>query len=112
MAYIIFVIIAAAMSCLLLMRLCLGLYPCRVRLGRNTRCRLWMDVKGPEPGLERSVKELLWLSGRSGLYCGIVIHCRMPDPATSAAARRLEEEYDCITIIEDGESPWIWKTNC
>ena len=48
-------IIAAVILCLLLMYLALGRLPLRVRLGRNTRCSVLLEVKGREPRLEQSV---------------------------------------------------------
>ena len=111
MAYVVFVITAAALFFLLLLRLILGFYPARVRLGRNCRCCLHLSVIGREPKLEKSIRSLLWLLRQSGLYCGIVIEGHGLDQDTRATAQALAETYKCITLIEDGESPWIRKTN-
>ncbi|MGN0981468.1 MAG: hypothetical protein ACI4O0_01110 [Candidatus Limivicinus sp.] len=111
MSYVIFVLLAAAFCFLLCLRLILGLFPARVRLGRNCRCRLNLSVTGREPKLESSVRSLLWLMEQGGLHCGIVIECRGLDQETRATALALAETYKFITLIEDGESPWIRKTN-
>ena len=111
MAYVVFVLIAAALCFLLLLHLVMGRCPARVRLGRNSRCCLHLSVIGREPKLEKSVRSLLWLLRRSGLYCGIVIEGHGLDQKTRATAQALAETYNCITLIEDGESPWIRKTN-
>ena len=111
MTYVVFVLIAAALCFLLLLRLVMGRCPARVRLGRSCRCRLHLSVTGREPKLERSVNDLLWLLRQSGLHCGIVIEGHGLDQDTRATARALAETYKCITLIEDGESPWIRKTN-
>ena len=111
MTYVIFVLLAAALCFLLCLRLILGLVPARVRLGRNIRCWLHLSVAGREPKLESSVRSLLWLVEQGGLRCGIVIQCRDLDQETRATALALAETYNCITLIEDGESPWIRKTN-
>ena len=111
MTYVIFVLIAAALCFLLLLRLVMGHCPVRVRLGRNSRCCLHLSVIGREPKLEKSVRSLLWLLRQSGLNCGIVIEGHGLDQDTRATAQSLVETYNCITLIEDGESPWIRKTN-
>ena len=111
MVYLTFVLLAAAMCFLLLLRLVMGCCPARVRLGRNSRCCLHLSVIGREPKLEKSVRSLLWLLRRSGLYCGIVIEGHGLDQETRATAQALAETYNCITLIEDGESPWSRKTN-
>ena len=110
MAYPVCVFIAAAICFLLLLRLSIQAVPLRVRLGRNSRCCLHLSVIGREPKLEKSVRSLLWLLRRSGLYCGIVIEGHGLDQETRATAQALAETYNCITLIEDGESPWIRKT--
>ena len=111
LTYVIFVLLAAALCFLLCLRLVLGLFPARVRLGRNCRCRLHLFVAGREPKLESSVRSLLWLLEQGGLRCGIVIEGHGLDQDTRAIALALAENYKCITLIEDGESPWIRKTN-
>lgn len=111
MAYVVFVITAAALFFLLLLRLILGFYPARVRLGRNCRCCLHLSVIGREPKLEGSVMSLLRLLEQGGLRCGIVIEGHGLDQDTRATALALAEAYHCITLIEDGDSPWIRKTN-
>lgn len=111
MTYVIFVLLAAAVCFLLLLRLLLGLCPFRVRLGRNCRCCLHLAVRGREPALERSVHSLLWLLEQGGLPCGIIIEGHSLDEETRAAALALAETYQCITLIEDGETPWIRKTS-
>ena len=111
MVYLTFVLLAAAMCFLLLLRLVMGCCPARVRLGRNSRCCLHLSVIGREPKLEKSIRSLLWLLHQSGLYCGIVIEGHGLDQDTRATALVLAETYQCITLIEDGESPWIRKMN-
>ena len=111
MVYLTFVLLAAALCFLLLLRLVMGCCPARVRLGRNSRCCLHLSVIGREPKLEKSVRSLLWLLRQSGLYCGIVIEGHGLDQETRAAALALSDAYQCITLIEDGESPWIRKMN-
>ena len=111
MVYLTFVLLAAAMCFLLLLRLVMGCCPARVRLGRNSRCCLHLSVVGREPKLEKSVRSLLWILRQSGLYCGIVIEGHGLDQDTRATAQSLVETYNCITLIEDGESPWIRKMN-
>ena len=111
MAYVVFVLIAAALCFLLLLHLVMGRCPARVRLGRNSRCCLHLSVIGREPKLEKSIRSLLWLLHQSGLYCGIVIEGHGLDQYTRATAMALAETYKCITLIEDGESPWIRKTS-
>lgn len=111
MVYVTFVLLAAVLCFLLLLRLLLGFCPFRVRLGRNCRCFLHLAVRGREPALARSVRSLLWLLRQSGLYCGIVIEGHGLDQDTRATAQALAETYQCITLIEDGESPWIRKTS-
>ena len=111
MVYVTFVLIAAARCFLLLLRLVMGCCSARVRLGRNSRCCLHLSVIGREPKLEKSVRSLLWLLRRSGLYCGIVIEGHGLDQETRATAQALAETHNCITLIEDGESPWIRKMN-
>ena len=103
MIYSIFVFMAAALCMLLLLRLALGRCPARFRLGRNTRCLVCLSVRGQERMLEQSVKGLLWFFYQNGITGGIVIH---------GATCSLAEKHSCITFIEDGESPWIRKTNC
>ena len=109
-SYVIFVLLAAALCFLLLLRLIVGLWPTRVRLGRSCRCCLCLSVTGREPKLEESVMSLLWLMEQGGLRCRIVIECHGLDQSTRATALFLAETYKCITLIEDGESPWIRKT--
>ena len=111
MVYLTFVLLAAAMCFLLLLRLVMGCCPARVRLGRNSRCCLHLSVIGREPKLEKNVRSLLWLLRQSGLYCGIVIEGHGLDQDTRVTAQALTETYKCITLIEDGESPWIRKMN-
>lgn len=111
MSYVIFVLLAAALCFLLCLRLILGFFPARVRLGRSCRCWLHLSVSGREPKLESSVRSLLWLMEQGGLRCGIVIEGCGLDQETRAMALALAETYNCITLIEDGESPWIRKTN-
>ena len=110
MAYVVFVLIAAALCFLLLLHLVMGCCPARVRLGRNSRCCLHLSVIGREPKLEKSIRSLLWLMERGGLNCRVVIQGRGLDQETRAAALALSDAYQCITLIEDGESPWIRKT--
>ncbi len=107
-----FAIIAAMLLCLLLMYLALGKFPARVRLGRNSRCRIQLEVKGREPRLEQSVMELLELLRRGGLCSELVIQGSLLDAETRRMAMALAEDYGCVTFIEDGESPWTRKTNC
>ena len=97
-------IIAAVMLCLLLMYLALGRLPLRVRLGRNTRCSVLLEVKGREPRLEQGVTELLFLLGSGRVYGEIVIRGSLLDADTRAAARALARDYGCVRFIEDGES--------
>lgn len=111
MVYVIFVLLAAALCFMLLLRLVLGRCTARVRLGRNCRCRLHLSVRGREPRLEAGVRELLWLLQQGGLGCSIVIEGQGLDHSTRATAMALAEAYHCITLIEDGESPWSRKTN-
>lgn len=112
MIYRIFVFMAAALCMLLLLRLALGRCPARFRLGRNTRCLVYLSVRGQERMLEQSAKGLLWFFYQNGITGGIVIHGAMLDRETRDAACSLAEKHSCITFIEDGESPWIRKTNC
>lgn len=111
MVYVTFVLLAAALCFLLILRLVMGCVPVRVRLGRNCRCRLHLSIRGREPRLEAGVRELLWLLWQSGLGCSIVIEGQGLDQNTRAAALALAEDYHCVTLIEDGESPWSRKTN-
>ena len=92
MAYVVFVLIAAAL-CFLLLHLVMGRCPARVRLGRNSRCCLHLSVIGREPKLEKSVRSLLWLLRQSGLYCGIVIEGHGLDQDTRATAQAPAETY-------------------
>ena len=59
MVYLTFVLLAAALCFLLLVRLVMGCCSARVRLGRNSRCCLHLSVIGREPRLEKSVRSLL-----------------------------------------------------
>ena len=111
MVYLTFVLLAAALCFLLLLRLVMGCCPARVRLGRNSRCCLHLSVIGREPRLEKSVRSLLWLLRQRGLYCGIVIEGHGLDQETRATAQALAETYSCIAVVEDGESAWIRKMN-
>lgn len=106
------VIIAALLLCLLLMYLAAGAFPAKVGLGRNSRLCILLEVKGREPRLERSVEELLLVMNGSRLYGDILIQGSLLDADTRAAARALADRHGCVTFIEDGESPWIRKTNC
>ena len=110
MAYPVCVFIAAAICFLLLLRLSIQAVPLRGRLGRNCRCCMHLSVTGREPKLAKSVCSLLWLMERGGLNCRVVIQGRGLDQETRAAALALSDAYQCITLIEDGESPWIRKT--
>ena len=111
MVYVFFSLLAAALCFLLFLRLILYFCPVRVHLGRNCRCCLYLSVTGREPKLESSVRSLLWLLEQGSLRCGIVIEGHGLDQDTRAIALALAETYNCITLIEDGESPWIRKTN-
>lgn len=106
------VIIAALLLCLLLMYLAAGAFPVKVGLGGNSRLRILLEVKGREPRLEQSVTELLFIMRSSRLYGDILIQGSLLDADTRAAAQELAERHGCVTFIEDGESPWIRKTNC
>ena len=97
MVYLTFVLLAAAMCFLLLLRLVMGCCPARVRLGRNSRCCLHLSVIGREPRLEKSVRSLLWLLRQSGLYCGIVIEGHGLAQETRTTAQALAETYNCST---------------
>ncbi len=112
MVYRAFAIIAAALLCMLLMHLAAGKLPAKVKLGRNSRCCLLLTVRGYEPRLERSVRELMQFMVSGRLYGEIIIHGSLLDAETRAAARTLAERYGCVTFIEDGESPWSRKTSC
>lgn len=113
MVYRIFVMIAAVLVFLLLIWLSVSAgHGRRVRLGRNSHCYICLEVRGREPKLEQSVRELIWFMDVSGLYAGIIIQGIMLDPETRTAAFALAEYHKCITFIEDGEAPWIKIRNC
>lgn len=107
-----FVIIAALLVCLLLMYLAAGALPMRVSLGRNSRYFILLTVRGREPRLEQSVIELMFIMRSSRLYGEIIIQGSMLDADTRATAQALAERHVCVTFVEDGEAPWIRKTNC
>lgn len=110
--YKVFAAAAAMLLCLLLIYLAAVAFPSGVRLGRNSRCCILLQVRGCEPRLEKSVEELIWLLKSSRLYGEIIIQGSHMDAETRSAARALENRYGCVIFTEDGESPWSRKTNC
>lgn len=113
MVYRTFVVIAAVLGFLLLIWLTISAgHGRRIHLGRNSRCYICLEVRGREPRLEQSVKEMLWFMDTSRLYGSIIIQGVMLDPETRNLAFSLAEYYKCITFIEDGEAPWTKIRNC
>ncbi len=108
----IFIALAAALICVLLIRLLQRIMLTPVKPGRSSRQYIYIAVKGREPALENHVNGLLWLNDNGVLRCRIIIAGMDLDEETRFVARSLQRDHRCITFIENGEAPeWIRTEN-
>jgi len=104
--------LSAAMICTVILWIVRELMMSPVRCGKNTRQCIVLEVSHREPALENQLRSLLWLNENKILRCAIIIHGIDLDDETRDLAKKMEADYDCIHLFENGDMPqWIRNLN-
>lgn len=78
-----------------------GLLLTPVRLGKSTDAEIVLNVHGPEPAMEYTLRSLMWLRENGTLRAGIIINSKNIDDETRSILRRFAEQYRCVNFTEE-----------
>ena len=77
-----------------------------VRLGKQTKLRVIVEVQGPEPKLEATLRGLVWLHESGTLPGKIEIVCDTKDGETCRIAQAAERDYKAVILLTNGDKEW------
>ena len=92
--------IASAAVIILLLWALRGVMLLPVCCGRNTKMRMELAVRGPEPALEHTLEGLIWLHDNGTLNADITVVASDIDDDTRHVIKSYAEDKKFISVIE------------